>query len=75
MEWFPQGGPSYIDNLALLCERCPHLVRDDDWQLHEHEGLFRLRPPPAVIPARPQRDAPPQCTRHQRSRRNPILRT
>ena len=66
IEWFSRGGPTDIDNLALLCERCHHLVHDDNWQLHEHEGQLRLRPPPQPPPTRP---------RPHRPQHNPILRT
>ncbi|MCY4665723.1 MAG: DUF222 domain-containing protein, partial [Acidimicrobiaceae bacterium] len=38
IEWFVRGGPTDIDNLFLLCERCPHLVHDDGWQLHSDNG-------------------------------------
>ena len=66
IEWFSRGGPTDIDNLALLCERCHHLVHDDGWQLHRCNGHYTLRPPtgPSPGPA-----VPPD------SQRNPILRT
>ena len=38
IEWFAHGGPTDIDNLCLLCERCHHLVHDDGWQLHSDDG-------------------------------------
>ena len=46
IEWFSRGGPTDIDNLALLCERCHHLIHDDGWQLHKRNGHHELRPPP-----------------------------
>ena len=45
IEWFSRGGPTDVDNLALLCERCHHLIHDDNWQLHKHKGQHRLQPP------------------------------
>ena len=65
IEWFARGGATDIDNLALLCERCHHLVHDDGWQLHRHNGRYKLLPPPE--PSGPAAAA--------QSERNPILRT
>ena len=64
--WYSKGGPTDIDNLALLCERCHHLIHDDAWQLHRHNRRHRLQPPtkPPPDPA-----APPSCER------NPVLTT
>ncbi len=58
IEWFSRGGPTDIDNLCLLCERCHHLIHDDGWQLHNQDGQLRLRPPshPLTRP-RPRPDA------------------
>ncbi len=82
IEWFSRGGPTDIDNLALLCERCHHLIHDDGWQLHSDDGQLKLKPP-----ARPMTESRPGADRrnghHSRSRpdvrvrpeRNPVLRT
>ena len=44
--WQP-GGPTDLDNLALLCSRCHHKVHDDGWRVHRTApGTFALRPPP-----------------------------
>ena len=79
IEWFSRGGPTDIDNLALLCERCHHLIHDDGWQLHRNNGQLRLRPPPPQPTggsARPRHDAArPQMDNHPRPQRNAILRT
>ena len=68
IEWFSRGGPTDIDNLCLLCERCHHLIHDDNWQLRKHDGRHTLRPP-----------AHPRPREHLPARgafeRNPILRT
>ena len=66
IEWFSRGGPTDIDNLALLCERCHHLIHDDGWQFHRDNGKCTIRPP-AQPPPEPCTPAEPE--------RNPILRT
>ncbi len=66
--WFARGGPTDIDNLALLCERCHHLIHDDNWQLHRHNGRQKLQPP-----ARPRRREHVSVRAAQE--RNPVLRT
>ena len=65
IEWFCRGGPTDIDNLALLCESCHHLIHDDGWQLQERNGRHELRPP----------SEPPGLGASSGSERNPILRT
>ena len=87
IEWFSRGGPTDIDNLALLCERCHHLVHDDGWQLHSDNGCLRLQPPPQPTRSRFRSDIDcwPGHNGHSdgrhapdvgaRSQRNPILRT
>ena len=84
IEWFSRGGPTDIDNLALLCECCHHLVHDDGWQLHSDGGQLRLKPParPMTQP-RPRPGVDRQNGHDGRSRpdirvrpeRNPVLRT
>lgn len=51
IKWFSRGGSTDIDNLALLCEHCHHLIHDDGWQLHSNNGRLRLRPPPQPTPS------------------------
>ena len=68
IEWFSRGGPTDIDNLALLCDRCHHLTHDDGWQLQRHQRGRRLRPP---LRPRPDRHEHPPAN----AQRNPILRT
>ena len=84
IEWFSRGGPTDIDNLCLLCERCHHLVHDDGWQLRNHDGEIRLRPPSRPLSRpRPRADAGRRNGYNGRSRpdalalsqRNPVLRT
>ncbi|MXW94590.1 MAG: DUF222 domain-containing protein [Acidimicrobiaceae bacterium] len=86
IEWFSRGGPTDIDNLALLCERCHHLVHDDGWQLHSDNGRLRLQPPPQPTRSRSRSDADcrPGHNGHSDGRswsdapvgpqRNPVLR-
>ncbi|MCY3642436.1 MAG: DUF222 domain-containing protein [Acidimicrobiaceae bacterium] len=66
IEWFSRGGPTDVDNLCLLCERCHHLVHDDGWHLDRDNGHYTIRSP-APPPGEPDTPAEPE--------RNPILRT
>ena len=87
IEWFSHGGPTDIDNLALVCERCHHLIHDDGWQLHTDNGQLRLQPPPQPTRSRSwsDTDSQPGHNGHSDSRswhgvraqpqRNPVLRT
>ena len=87
IRWFSRGGSTDIDNLALLCERCHHLVHDDGWQLHPENGELRLQPPPRPTRSRSRSDNdrrpghdshPDGNSRHNaraRPQRNPVLRT
>ena len=84
IEWFSRGGPTDIDNLALLCERCHHLVHDDGWQLHSDGGQLRLKPPARPVTRPRSRPGANRQNGHvSRSRpdarvrpeRNPVLLT
>ena len=68
IEWSSRGGPTDIDNLALLCERCHHLIHDDGWQLHRNNGQHRLQPP---AHPRPREHLSAGAT----PERNPVLRS
>ena len=75
IEWFSRGGPTDIDNLALLCERCHHLIHDDNWQLRRNDGQHTLNPPAQPRPRRNRQsgsDRQPEPS--ARPQRNPILR-
>ena len=84
IEWFARGGPTDIDNLCLLCERCHHLIHDDGWQLRSVDGRLQLRPP-SQPPTQPRCQADTHhrsgTDRHSgtdadaRRQRNAILRT
>ena len=68
IRWHSRGGPTDIDNLALLCDRCHHLIHDDDWHLRPHRhNRQRLQPRDTLPPV-----AQPAATPTQR---NPILTT
>ena len=69
IEWFSRGGPTDIDNLALLCERCHHLIHDDNWQLHRNNGRHRLQPP-----AHPRPQPGPAPGPAARAEQNLVLR-
>ncbi len=84
IKWFSRGGPTDIDNLCLLCERCHHLVHDDGWQLERRLGRLTLRPPSSF--STPSRGWPEASRRNGggsrqrrdnrgRLQRNPVLRT
>ena len=84
IEWFCRGGPTDIDNLCLLCERCHHLVHDDGWQLHSDDGQLGLRPPSRPRARARFRLGANRQNAHNghsgpdaraRSQRNPVLRT
>ena len=84
IEWFSRGGPTDIDNLALLCERCHHLIHDDGWWLDNHNGQLRLQPPlrpptqPRSRPDASRQNGYGSRSRHDdqaRPQRNPVLRT
>ena len=71
IRWHSRGGPTDINNLALLCERCHHLTHDDGWQLHRDKHRHRLRPPSTRPPSTP----PPRRGTTSSPQRTPILTT
>ena len=80
--WYSKDGTTDIDNLALLCERCHHLIHDDGWQLRNQDGRLilnrrhTLRPPSHPRPGRNSHsDSRPRPDARARPQRNPILRT
>ena len=76
IEWFSRGGNTDIDNLALLCDRCHHLIHDDGWQLSDVNGRLELRSPPQPPTHRhPRPDGHPRRDAHPRPQRNTLLRT
>ena len=76
IEWFSKGGPTDVDNLALLCESCHHLIHDDGWQLQEHHGRLILQPPSHPRPGRNSHTkSRPRSDARARPQRNPVLRT
>ena len=84
IEWFARGGATDIDNLALLCERCHHLVHDDGWRLQRQNDRLRLRPPsrpparsrsPHEVDRRNGHSSRSRPDARPRSQRNPVLRT
>lgn len=84
IEWFSRGGPTDIDNLAWLCERCHHLIHDDGWQLHSDGGQLTLKPPARPITRPRSRPGADRQNGHDsrsrtdvrvRPERNPVLRT
>ena len=82
IEWFSRGGPTDIDNLALLCERCHHLIHDDGWQLHCDGAKLKLKPPERQMtesrPGADRQNGHHSCSRpdtRAQPQHNPVLRT
>ena len=74
--WYSKDGTTDIDNLALLCERCHHLIHDDGWQLRNQDGRLILQPPSHPRPGRNSHsDSRPRPDARARPQRNPVLRT
>ena len=53
VRWWRNGGPTDLDNLALLCTFHHHLVHDQGYQLRpgKHGGFTATRPDTTPIPA------------------------
>ncbi|WP_419925101.1 HNH endonuclease [Candidatus Poriferisocius sp.] len=51
IQHWTDGGPTDVDNLALLCPGCHHLVHDCNWQVcREPLSLHRIKAPPDPFP-------------------------
>ncbi len=48
--WWSRNGPTYLDNLALVCDDCHHKIHDHHWQVHQDPttGKYDLKPPGAT---------------------------
>ena len=45
--YWSNDGPTDLDNLVLVCDRCHHKIHDDNWQISQHPTThkFTLKPP------------------------------
>jgi hypothetical protein len=50
--WWSRGGPTDLDNLALLCGRHHDEVHQETWDLHIDNGVCWVTPPTWIDPRR-----------------------
>ena len=45
--WWSKGGPTDLDNLVLVCDRCHHKIHDQGWQVRQDRVTkkYYLKPP------------------------------
>lgn len=45
--WWSKGGPTDLDNLVLVCDRCHHKIHDHGWQVQQDRATrkYCLKPP------------------------------
>ncbi|MGE3289396.1 MAG: HNH endonuclease signature motif containing protein, partial [Pseudonocardia sp.] len=53
------GGPTSIDNLALVCRACHRLIHHAGWDVRLRDGRPEFLPPPWLDPTRRPRARPP----------------
>ncbi|MGE3664567.1 MAG: HNH endonuclease, partial [Pseudonocardia sp.] len=53
------GGPTSIDNLALVCRGCHRLIHHAGWDVRLRDGHPEFLPPPWLDPTRRPRARPP----------------
>lgn len=53
------GGPTSLDNCAMLCRACHRLVHHGGWDVHMRHGLPEFLPPLWIDPERRPRRRPP----------------
>lgn len=64
--WATQGGETNLDDLALVCERCHHLIHHGGWDIRLHHGVVWWLPPAWLDPQRkPVRNRAHDPPRHQ----------
>ncbi len=51
--WWSRGGPTDLDNLALLCGRHHDEVHHGEWEIHMRDGVPWVAPPSWIDPFRP----------------------
>ncbi|GJF03914.1 HNH endonuclease [Pseudonocardia sp. D17] len=55
------GGPTSIDNCAMLCRACHRLVHHGGWDVRLRDGLPEFRPPRWIDRGRRPRSRPPRA--------------
>ena len=57
VKYWSNNGPTDIDNLVLVCDRCHHKIHDDGWTVSQHptNNKYMLKPPNPTTRARPGR--------------------
>ena len=45
VQWWTDGGPTDLDNLALVCGRHHTEVHSGEWQIQMRDGIPWVRPP------------------------------
>ncbi|MEU4248843.1 DUF222 domain-containing protein [Amycolatopsis sp. NPDC026612] len=64
--WATQGGETNVNDLALVCERCHHLIHHGGWDIRLHDGVVHWVPPAWLDPQRkPLRNKAHDPPRHQ----------
>ncbi|HEY9287631.1 MAG TPA: DUF222 domain-containing protein [Candidatus Dormibacteraeota bacterium] len=56
VKFWADGGPTKLDNLALLCGSHHRKVHEERWQLERKEGRWIATPPVIEVPARARTD-------------------
>ena len=58
VQWWTRGGPTNLDNLALLCGRHHTEVHQQTWEIRMRDGIPWITPPSWIDPSRqPLRNA------------------
>src|SRR4051794_8511906 len=58
IQWWTRGGPTDLENLALVCGRHHTEVHQETWEIHMRDGVPWVTPPTWIDPAqRPLRNA------------------
>ncbi len=64
--WATPGGRTNVNDLALVCERCHHLIHHGGWDIRLHHGVVCWIPPAWLDPQRkPVRNVAHDPPRHQ----------
>ena len=56
VKFWAEGGPTKVENLALLCTSHHRKVHEEGWELKRHDGRWISTPPLTKVPARARTD-------------------